>query len=85
MRNETSSTSNPALGRVVLPEILFASDVARALALQSSSAARRVILAGRAGPYVRIGRRLAVRRASFLAHLQTTEIVATPSAPGGAS
>lgn len=62
-----------ALRRAVWPELLFAPDVALALGLRTASAARRAILAGRLGPHVRIGRRLAVRRDSVVAHLRAQE------------
>ncbi len=64
--------------RAALPEILFAPDVGTALGL-TVSAARKAILRGDCGPYLRIGRRLAVRRDSFLAALRELEI--DPRAP----
>ena len=59
--------------RAALPEILFIPDIALAL-LASESTARRAVLRGDCGPYLRIGRRLAVRRDSFLEALETREI-----------
>jgi len=59
--------------RAALPEILFVLDIGLAYGL-TPSAARKAILRGDCGPYFRIGRRLAVRRESFLAALREQEI-----------
>jgi hypothetical protein len=57
--------SNLAFQRAALPELLFVPDLA--LALQCSpTAARRAIRRGECGPYVRLGRRYAVLRATFI-------------------
>jgi len=67
--------------RAALPEILFVPDVGLAFGLVLS-AARKAILRGDCGPYLRIGRRLAVRRESFLAALRGQEIdPRTPQRP----
>ena len=58
--------------RAALPQVMFVPDVA--LALQcSASAARQAILRGDCGPFFRMGRRLALRRDSFLAALAARE------------
>ena len=77
--------------RAALPEVLFVPDLALALGL-SESAARRAILRGDCGPFLRMGRRLAVLRESFLTALETRQVSAPgktlqllrPSAPSGA-
>jgi len=68
-----STDYGPLVRRAALPEIMFALDVATAFGL-TASAARKAILRGYCGPYFRIGRRLAVRRESFLATLREHEI-----------
>jgi hypothetical protein len=60
--------------RAVLPEILFTPDLALALGGITPSAARRAVLRGDCGPYLRIGRRIAVRRESLLAALAEREM-----------
>lgn len=57
-----------AVQRAALPEVLFIPDVGLALQV-GDSAARRAVLRGECGPYLRIGRRLAVLRETFLAAL----------------
>ena len=70
-----------AITRAALPEILFVPDVAIALGVMDS-AARKTIVRGEIGPYFRIGRRLAVRRESFLAALAEREVIPErPPAP----
>ena len=59
---------------VLLPEILKAEDVQRALGLGTLSGARRAIVSGRCGSYVRSGRRLLVLRADFLEHLRSEAV-----------
>ncbi len=68
-----STDYSPLVRRAALPEILFVPDVGLVYGL-TDSAARKAILRGDCGPYVRIGRRLAVRRESFLAALEANEI-----------
>lgn len=63
--------------RAALPEILFIPDLALAL-LTSESTARRAVLRGDCGPYLRFGRRLAVRRESLLDSLEARETAAWP-------
>jgi hypothetical protein len=53
-------------------------DVALVFGLPSEDAARRAILRGDFGPYVRIGRRIVLRRDSMAAHLASREV-----RPGG--
>lgn len=64
---------SPLVRRAALPEILLVPDIALVYGL-TDSAARKAILRGDCGRYVRIGRRLAVRRESFLAALEANEI-----------
>ena len=54
-----------AVTRAALPEVMFIPDVALALRA-GEDAARRAVLRGDCGPYIRVGRRLAVLRESFL-------------------
>ena len=71
--------------RAVLPEILFVPDVRLALGYRSETAARRAIVSGTCGPYLRLGRRLAVRRESLLQSLADQEIDPHDSPLGDAS
>ncbi len=73
MAQNRSHPHDLTVRRACLPELLLVPDVALALSL-SHSAARRVILRGDCGPYSRIGRRLAVRRESFLAALEARQV-----------
>ena len=59
-----------AVQRAILPEVMAPPDVRAAFRLETDSAARRAILRGDAGPFIRRGRRLYVLRTSFLAHLE---------------
>jgi len=68
------SDTKSSFVRGVLPEVMFVPDVALALAVKPS-AARKAILRGDCGPYLRLGRRLAVRRESFLATLAAREVL----------
>lgn len=52
-----------------LPVILFIPDVARVTRV-AQSAARKAVLRGRYGAHLRLGRRLAVLRSTFLKALQ---------------
>ncbi|MEZ6010109.1 MAG: hypothetical protein R3F05_20430 [Planctomycetota bacterium] len=63
----------PHFRRATLPEILFSPDLALALGGVTPSAARRAVLRGECGPYLRLGRRIAVRREAFLAALAERE------------
>ncbi len=63
--------------RAFLPELLLVEDVAIALQL-GASAARKSIVRGECGPYLHVGRRLAVRRESFLESLRRREIRLPP-------
>jgi hypothetical protein len=67
--------------RACLPEILFVPDVALALQIGRPTA-RRMILAGECGPFMRVGRRLAVRRESLLRALAEREIHPAAGAVG---
>jgi hypothetical protein len=66
--------------RAALPEVLFTPDIRAALRLATDGAARRAVRRGDCGPYLRLGRRLAVRRESFLRALASREI--DPARPG---
>lgn len=86
--SKKSAGHDPAVVRACLPEVMFIPDVRLALGGVSESSARRAILGGDCGPYLRIGRRLAVRRESFLAALAAREIRPGDSGeilPGSAS
>jgi hypothetical protein len=56
-----------------LPVILFIPDVARVTQV-AQSAARKAVLRGRYGAHLRLGRRLAVLRSTFLKALQRQEV-----------
>ena len=58
--------------RAVLPELMLVEDVPIALRVTPATA-RRALLHGDCGPVLRIGRRLAVLREAFLAHLKGQE------------
>ena len=55
-----------------LPPILLVEDMARIFRL-TLGAARKMILRNDCGPFVRIGRRLAIRREVFLEHVKRLE------------
>ena len=81
--SHSDASSRPhadAVRRACLPEILFLPDLALALGV-TSSAARRALLRGDCGPYFRVGRRYAVRRAAFLAALEARETTPAPANP----
>ena len=63
--------------RATLPELLFVRDVALVLDV-GEAAARRAIRRGDCGRFLRVGRRLAVRRPEFLRALDDRQIVAVP-------
>lgn len=72
---EPVSPHTAAARRAILPELLLVPDVALALGV-GPSAARKAILRGLCGPYLKLGRRrLAVRRSSFLESLAAREVV----------
>lgn len=83
MRNSTppggDGGHDETVRRAALPEIMFCPDLGLALGGITPSAARRAVLRGECGPYLRLGRRIAVRRESFLAALAEREQEATPS------
>jgi hypothetical protein len=59
--------------RAALPEVLFVPDLALALG-RTERSVRRLLVGGRVGiPYLRLGRRLAVRREALLAALADRE------------
>jgi hypothetical protein len=62
----------------MLPELLLVEDVARVLGVCPATA-RRAIRRGDVGRFLRVGRRLAVRRPEFLAALDARQ--ETPTAP----
>jgi len=70
--SNSHSHHSEAVTRAALPEILFVPDITLALRIRAS-AARKAILRGDCGPYLRLGRRLAVRRESFMAALADRE------------
>ena len=70
--------------RSELPLVLLTEDVAAVLGLQTASAARRCILRGEVGPYIRRGRRLLLRREAFLEALRQREVHPGESRPRGA-
>jgi hypothetical protein len=79
MNDRTDPPSHAdAVRRAVLPEVLLEGDIRLALGLDTDEEARAAVARGDCGPYLRLGRRLAVRRESFLAALAAREI-----APGG--
>lgn len=78
----SGGAEDDALRRAALPEVLFLPDLAIALGLQSASAARRALLRGDCGPYLRIGRRLAIRREALLQSLAAREVHPLPRSPG---
>jgi hypothetical protein len=59
--------------RAALPQVMFVPDLAIALQV-GASAARRAVIRGDCGPFLRLGRRIAVRREAFLAALAAREI-----------
>lgn len=65
--------------RAALPEVLFVPDLALALGGLTPSATRRAVLRGDCGRFVRLGRRLAVRREAFLDALAAREVDPTPT------
>ncbi|MEK7468323.1 MAG: hypothetical protein AAB074_12995 [Planctomycetota bacterium] len=71
MENETSFEVDVA--RACLPEILRVEDVARVLGV-GVDAAWKAIRKGLCGPFTRCGRRLLLRRVSFLDALRRREI-----------
>jgi hypothetical protein len=73
MAQNRSHPHDLTVRRACMPELLLVPDVALALSL-SHSAARRAILRGDCGPYLRLGRRLAVLRESFLAALEARQV-----------
>jgi hypothetical protein len=66
-----------AVARAALPELMFIPDVAVALCV-GKPAARRLVLRGDCGPYIRVGRRLAVLRESFLQALESRQELPGP-------
>ena len=66
-----------ALRRALIPELLRAEDVATILGV-SAQRARERISSGSLGPHLRFGRRLYIRKASFLAAIQAAEIAPPP-------
>lgn len=67
--------------RAALPQVLLVEDVGLALQL-GRDAARKAILRGECGPYIRLGRRLAVLRESFLAALASRQVGPGPRRSG---
>lgn len=65
--------------RADLPEILFVQDLCAVLGGISPSAVRRAVHRGECGPFIEIGRRLAVLRDSFLSALRAREVTVGPA------
>jgi len=62
-----------AIRRAVLPPILFVADL-RAILRLSASGARRAVLRGECGRFLRVGRRIAVSREAFSEALRAREV-----------
>ena len=60
--------------RAAPPEVLFLPDIAIVLQIGRSTA-RRAVLRGQLGPYIRVGRRIAVLRTSLMEALAAREQV----------
>src|SRR3990167_590119 len=75
MTNPTPRPS-PLATRALIPEISFLLDLAAILGT-TPSGARRIVL-HQAVPFLRIGRRIAVRRPALLAWLESREEVTAP-------
>lgn len=80
---DTPTSVVSARERTDLPAVMLAEDVARVLGLKSASAARRAILRGECGPYLRRGRRLLLRREAFLAAFREREVDPANPSPRG--
>jgi hypothetical protein len=82
MRDEYRLTTphGDAVRRAALPEVLLSPDIALLMGGVAASTARRAVLRGEFGPYLRIGRRLALRRESVLEALAAREV--HPVRPG---
>jgi hypothetical protein len=75
MRKRTKKKQAPVASEA-FPEgspLLFTEDLARTLRL-TRGAVRKMLMRGECGSYLRIGRKLAVRRAAFLQALEAREI-----------
>lgn len=77
------SNADEAVLRGLLPEVLFLPDLAPALGVGTTSAARRLIVDGGC-PHCYVGRRLAVRRTALLEWIEERERVAVPPVPAAA-
>ena len=64
----TAGSHSETVRRAALPELMLVPDVALALQ-RSTSYARKAVLLGECGPFVRVGGRLAILRTAFLASL----------------
>ncbi len=71
-KNLATQAVQEAIQRAFLPPILFVPHIAEVFGI-GASAARKVIQRGDCGPFFRVGRRLAIRRESFVAALQARE------------
>ncbi len=65
------------IARAILPEVMFVPDIALALRVGENTA-RKAVLRGDLGPFLRLGRRVAVLRESFLAALERRQEVPRP-------
>ena len=70
--------ANLAIDVTTIPEILMVEHVGQVLGLKTS-AARAAVSSGKLGAFVRLGKRLYLRREVFLAALQAREV--QPPAP----
>ncbi len=71
------SEHEDAVTRAALPEVMFVSDVAVALRVGEDTA-RRIVLRGECGAYLRLGGRIAVLRETFLDTLQQRQVLPGP-------
>lgn len=69
---------------LLLPDLARVEDVGALLGM-TVSGARRLILRGGLGPFVRVGRRIILRRESILAALREREVDPSASTPTAAS
>ena len=77
MTSKSVASHDLTVRRACLPELLLVPDVALALDI-SRSGARKAIVRGDFGPFLRLCRRLAVRRESFLETLRAREALEAP-------
>ncbi len=76
MGSEVRSTPDEPQGG--LPPFLLVEHIRIALGLKSASGARKMIRSGRLGPFSKIGRRMILRRESFLKAVKRLERATEP-------